>query len=1035
MSTSPQNERPELPQVPGYEIRDVLGRGGMGVVFRAYDAIFDRPLAIKVLTSIRGAQAENEKRFLEEARITGQLQHPGIPPAHEMGRLKDGRPFFSMKLIEGRTLHELLGKRLTPQTELPRFLKIFEQIAQTLAYVHNQGVIHRDLKPSNIMVGPFGEVQVMDWGLAKRMYAEKWAGREAPKSTPVAAAAETIASPDSGYGSLPPQNPGPVTQHLEKTVVTTPRPDFDRLTQTGQALGTPAFMAPEQARGEIDILDERTDVFGLGAILCVILTGAPPYRGVDQESNVRRAANAELGDAYQRLRLSLADAELIDLCCQCLQAEAEKRPAHAGVVADQISRYLASVQEQLEQARVARATAELQAGEERKRRRLAIGLAISVAMVILVSCAMGLWYVREQAKRDTEAAIRRSYLEREVSNALNEGEQRRRELHERLRDERKAAELLSNPREWQRLVDSAQESLRRAGVLAADSQDNLSVDLRQRLVKLAEELTTDEKERRLAAELDRIRLELTEVQQGQVRIQPVGPKMAQAFRAAGYDIVQGNPPDLALQIRQSPIRLALVGALDFWAQSATEQELQARLLEVARRADPDPWRDRFRQPDVWDARARLQQLANQVDCAHHSPQVLTALGDRLRSRNGDALALFRRALLAHPADFWLYVEFGMTSKNPVEQAGAFRAALSIRPDSPILHYNLGVVLQAQRYWEEAAACYRQAIELDPQSGGAHNNLGLVLEEQGHRVESMACYRRAIECDPRNATAYINLGGALKAEHQIDEAITWYRKALEIDPNHSAALNNLGGALIEQGKLEQGMSYLRQALASGPDNAMAWCNLGLALRKQWKFAEALIYFLRGHEIGSRDSAWAYPSAEWIASAERALGLEKRLAAVLGGGSPTGNAWEKLALAELCMARQKNHAVAVRCYVAAFTADSHLVDDISAGHRYRAARAAVQAAASAEVSSDLNETERERLRKQALGWLTSELKAWDARTEQQSIPRPVVTQLLHRWQNDAALTSVRDEAALSKLTVEEQSAWRRFWVDVARLASPQ
>src|SRR5262249_43610274 len=231
MSSSAESETPELPQVPGYEIRAMLGRGGMGVVWRAYDAIFDRPLAIKILISNSCARAEHEQRFLEEARITGQLQHPGIPPAHEIGRLADRRPFFSMKLIEGRTLYDLLAERPAPQTDLPRFLKIFEQVTQTLAYVHNQGVIHRDLKPSNIMVGTFGEVQVMDWGLARRMRSGESAGHAAPLSALASAEAETINSTKRREVSAPIRSPEPATQNFEKTLLATPPSESDRLTQ------------------------------------------------------------------------------------------------------------------------------------------------------------------------------------------------------------------------------------------------------------------------------------------------------------------------------------------------------------------------------------------------------------------------------------------------------------------------------------------------------------------------------------------------------------------------------------------------------------------------------------------------------------------------------------------------------------------------------------------------------------------------------------------------------------------------------------
>ena len=150
-----------------YEIGAEIGSGGMGVVLRARDPELRRILAVKVLLECHRGDAGLERRFREEAQITGQLQHPGVPPVHEIGVLPDGRPFFAMKLIKGRTLAELLQERPTPTTDLPRFLAIFEQVCQTLAYAHSKDVIHRDLKPANVMVGAFNEVQVMDWGLAK----------------------------------------------------------------------------------------------------------------------------------------------------------------------------------------------------------------------------------------------------------------------------------------------------------------------------------------------------------------------------------------------------------------------------------------------------------------------------------------------------------------------------------------------------------------------------------------------------------------------------------------------------------------------------------------------------------------------------------------------------------------------------------------------------------------------------------------------------------------------------------------------------
>src|SRR5262245_25696389 len=139
----------------------------MGVVHRATDAVLGREVAVKVLQEKYDPDSGTARRFADEARITAQLQHPNIPAVHDLGTLPDGRPFLAMRLIKGDTLDDLLAARPDPGHDRGRFVAAFEQVCQALAYSHAHGVLHRDLKPANVMVGKFGEVQVMDWGLAK----------------------------------------------------------------------------------------------------------------------------------------------------------------------------------------------------------------------------------------------------------------------------------------------------------------------------------------------------------------------------------------------------------------------------------------------------------------------------------------------------------------------------------------------------------------------------------------------------------------------------------------------------------------------------------------------------------------------------------------------------------------------------------------------------------------------------------------------------------------------------------------------------
>jgi hypothetical protein len=232
----------------------------MGVIFRATDTTFAREVAVKVLREPFTPASGAARRFVDEARITGQLQHPAIPPAHDVGTLPDGRPFLVMKLIKGETLDDLLRHRPDPAAERGRLVAVFEQVCQAIAYAHSHQVIHRDLKPSNVMVGAFGEVQVMDWGLAKVLSDRR----------------------DQGSG-----DPDETTGGTE---VRTQRDGEDQFTQAGSVLGTPAYMPREQAIGAIDQIDRRSDVFGLGGILAAVLP--------DNDEPCGRHA----GDVARRLR-------------------------------------------------------------------------------------------------------------------------------------------------------------------------------------------------------------------------------------------------------------------------------------------------------------------------------------------------------------------------------------------------------------------------------------------------------------------------------------------------------------------------------------------------------------------------------------------------------------------------------------------------------------------------------------------------------------------------------------------------------------
>jgi WD40 repeat protein len=358
---------------PGYELLGEVGRGGMGVVYRARDLRLAREVAVKLLREDFPAGSAACARFLAEAQITGQLQHPGVPAVHELGTLPDGRPFLAMKLVRGRTLRDLLKERPEPGHERGRLVAAFEQVCQAVGYAHAHRVLHRDLKPGNVMVGAFGEVQVMDWGLAKVLPAP---GAPEPADGEWALG-ETLAA---------------------VTAIESPL-SADSATRTGSVMGTPAYMAPEQAGGEVRRLDARSDVFGLGAILCQILTGLPPYRGRDANEVRLQAVRGDLQEALARLGGCGAEPELVALCKRCLAFRQEDRPADGQAVAAEVAGVRQAAEERARRAELERATAAERSAERRKRRRLALLAAAVLALAVVGGLAVVL-AVQRQANTD-----------------------------------------------------------------------------------------------------------------------------------------------------------------------------------------------------------------------------------------------------------------------------------------------------------------------------------------------------------------------------------------------------------------------------------------------------------------------------------------------------------------------------------------------------------------------------------------------------------------------------------------------------------
>ena len=269
------------PQVEGYTILSELGRGGMGVVYKARQMKLNRIVALKMVLAGAHAGQEQLARFYTEAEAVARLQQPNIVQIHEVGE-HDGLPYFSLEYVEGGSLAERIGGKPQPVNEAARHVEL---LARAMAYAHEQGIVHRDLKPANVLLTKDGQPKITDFGLAKRL--------------------ESDASQ----------------------------------TQSGTLMGTPNYMAPEQARGEVREVGPLADVYALGVILYEMLTGRTPFLGASILDTLEQVRNQEPVPPSRLQPKVPRDLETI--CLKCLQKEPAKRYATAAALADDLRRFLA----------------------------------------------------------------------------------------------------------------------------------------------------------------------------------------------------------------------------------------------------------------------------------------------------------------------------------------------------------------------------------------------------------------------------------------------------------------------------------------------------------------------------------------------------------------------------------------------------------------------------------------------------------------------------------------------------------------------
>jgi serine/threonine-protein kinase len=719
----------KLPEIPGYVVEGILGRGGVGVVYKARHLKLGRPVALKMLLAGPYASAPELMRFMREAQAVAALDHINIVQVHDVGEL-EGRPYYTMELVEGGSLAQRLAGAPQPAAGAATMVAT---LARAIHTAHQRGIVHRDLKPGNVLLTLEGTPKISDFGLARYLDRE------------------------------------------------------GALTLTGARVGTPSYMAPESAAGKTSEIGPQADIYSLGGILYEMLTGRPPFRGETTAETERQLLTQEPVPP-SRLNAKVPR-DLQTICLKCLNKDPQRRYTTAAALADDIERF------QRGEPISARPAGVIERTGKWVRRRPGVAAAL-VGSVFVIAAAGGaaLWFITDRAA--TTRAVQADL--KEVTDAEHRSD-------------------------W-------------TGASAALGRAKARLGNRS-IAYLHGEMDQDAQDLELAHLLGSAELNRFSLMEGRYsrRFDKVHANAAytDAFRRSGIGSTGDDPGAVAARIRQSNIKAALVDALDDWALCVADPQEHRWLFQVACAADPDPngWRDRARDPAVYNDRNALLQLTQSASSAKATVRLLVALGERLQDAGADATPFLRQVQKEYPNDFWVNTILGDAIRNggdPAESLRYYQAALAIRPDSAVAYGNLGVALAADGRLDDAIDQFRAGIQIDKDFIHGHYSLGLALRKQGRTSEAIAELKEASRLAPDFADGQYNLGLALHDSGQLDQAIESFRMALRADPNHAYAHFNLGAALRKKGRTNEAISELSHAIRLVPDIADWHYNLGLAL---------------------------------------------------------------------------------------------------------------------------------------------------------------------------------------------------------------
>ena len=753
----PTSATSDFPRVPGYEIVAELGRGGMGVVYLARHTSLKRLVALKMILAGAHASATVLARFRNEAEAVARLQHANIVQIHEVGE-HDGKPYLSLEYVEGGTLHQKAGKAPMPEREAARLM---ESLARGVHYTHQRGILHRDLKPTNILLTADGTPKITDFGVAKLLDSD----------TP--------------------------------------------LTRTEALIGTPNYMSPEQAAGNIKKIGAPADVYSLGAILYELLTGTAPFRGSTLMDTLDQVRNKEpVPPRRLRGRVSL---DLETICLKCLEKEPRRRYASAEAFADDLGRFLAG------QSIRARPISVWQHAWRAGRRRPALVAGVVAIAALVGALVAGSSYFRaaDQLERHRSDEKYQQFVQRR-NEAFFYG----------LLTPNEGALFLGGEAaaNSQTAVTAAKEALALAG-MDVDSK-SAGPDANLSTVRKAE----------LAADCYALLLVLASVR-GQ---QPADESENKARHEEALRILD-RAEKLGFQTRAYHLRRAHV--LDQLGRHEEAKSQRNRAAAQPLEGALDHFligEEQYRRGEGEAARGSFDRALT-LQPAHFWARFFLAVC-HLKSQDWQAAkAGFNGCLTQQPDFAWAYLfrSFANEKLHALPEAEAdFAKALKLNlsPDARyVLFLTRGILHFNQKELDRAAADFRSAMALKPAQYNAYLNLAQVHLAQKQFEPAADLIRQAMKLDPPAqvvAGYHLERGRNLLRDQRYQEALTACDAALELSPHLTQAFEACGRALLGLGKFDQAEWSFDQCLRRGGEAAPdVFRGRGLARMKLGRFAEA------------------------------------------------------------------------------------------------------------------------------------------------------------------------------------------------------